>query len=63
MKMYEIKDDCYDEVMSIVKKIGKYAEKIEDALSASEMGYRKNHDYEEDEDYDKRYKGTKYSRY
>lgn len=62
--MYEIKDDCYDEVMAIVKKIGKYADKIEEALGASEMGYRKNHEYEDDDDdYGKRYKGMKYSRY
>lgn len=63
MRIYEIKEECYDNVMGIVKKIAKYATEIEDALEQSEVNHRMHKEYDDD-DYDyRKYKGTRYSRY
>lgn len=61
--MYEIKDDCYEDIKCIVKKIAKYAEHIEEALEESQMNHRARKEWDEDEEEDRKYKGTKYSRY
>lgn len=60
MKVFEVKEDCYNDVMAIVKKIVKYAGEIEDALEASEVNHRDRRDYDYD---DRMYKGTRYSRF
>lgn len=66
MKMYEIKDDCYEEVMGIVKKIAKYAEQVEEALEASQINHRARKEWDDDEDEPKgrsAYRGYGYSRF
>lgn len=66
MKMYEIKDDCYEELIEMAKKIAKYAEKVEEALESSQMNHRMRKEFDDDDDprMDReKYRGMKYTRY
>lgn len=65
MRVHEINSNCCEEVLEFVKKIGKYAEKIEEALEYGEFDSKK-HPSEEDDDemnYRSKYKGMRYSRF
>lgn len=64
MKIYEIKEDCCEELIEMAKKIAKYAAKVEEALESSQINHRIRKEWDDDdEDYDRKYKGTKYSRF
>ena len=48
----------------MAKKIAKYAAKVEEALESSQINHRIRKEWDDDdEDYDRKYKGTKYSRF
>ena len=66
MRVHEINSDCCEEILEFVKKIGKYAKKVEEALEYGEFDSKKYPSEEDDDEemkYKSKYKGMRYSRF